>query len=266
MTDEDELKQHKQKGEYSQVAHEEVQDIVLPEFHKVPLDKVFQFAQPQVPVSIHPQIRKISLIKEQPTAFFPVRVGTISRRPSLLEESSFCYSPLSASSPKSFDFGVSYPKINFSILYDMQTSSLIVHLVSAENLPISDKKGSVETFVMLYLLPHREDIFRSKSMASTSLQNQNPIFDESFSFGNIPYNEVSDRTLVLRVLSQNNVLGNVILPLHKTELHGVQVSAVLNEDTDTEQASNTPTLITVSIMVIAIGTNQCSSYSILYYN
>ena len=205
-------------GEEGDDGDKEVQEIVLPEFHKVPLEKVFQFAQPQVPLSIHPQIRKKSVITQQPTAFLP---GT---KLSKSEESSFSYSTFSASLKN-------YPKINFSIIYDIQTSSLIVHLESAENLIIG-KKDAFEAFVILFLLPHREDIFRSKSMVYCQT-----IIDETFSFPNILYNEVSERTLVLRVQSQNHVIGNVILPLHKTELHGVRVSAVLSEDTDTEEAS-----------------------------
>ncbi len=234
----------KKKGSYSQVPNSDdydrfSQDIILPEFKKVPLDKVFQFTQPQIPLSIHPQIRKVSLIGEQPTSFIPITVGPQSRRPSLFEESSFCYSPLSSSaSPKRFTFQVQLPRINFSILYDIQAYSLTIHLLSAENLPAKDRKGTCDPFVNLFLLPHREDIFRSK----TCYKQLNPIFNETFVFQNIPYNEVNDRTLVLRVLdenriSQNNAIGNVIIPLRKTELHGVQVSAVINEDDETQQVS-----------------------------
>ncbi len=237
-TDEDEQKKSKKKGFYNQVpdSDDEMEDIVIPDFHKVPLEKVFQFAQPQVPLSIHPQIKNESTIKEQPTAFYPVRVGTMFRRPSQFEDSSFCYSPISkASSAQKFDFGASFPRINFSILHDIQTSSLIVHLMSAENLTGRGKKGIADPNVVLFLLPHREDIFRSK----TCYGDVNPIFNETFVFSDILYNEVADRTLVLRIISQNDMIGNVVLPLHKTEFHGVQVSAVINEDTDTEQVLHT---------------------------
>ena len=230
----DKERKSKKKGFYNQVpdSDDEMENIVLPEFHKVPLEKVFQLAQPQVPLSIHPQIRKESTIKEQPTAFYPVRVGTMFRRPSHFEDSTFCYTPISkTSSPQSFDFGASFPRINFSILHDIQTSSLIVHLISAENLTGRGKKGIADPYVVLFLLPHREDIFRSKICYG----DVNPIFNETFVFSDILYNEIADRTLVLRIIIQNDVIGNVVLPLHKTELHGVQVSAVINEDTDTEQ-------------------------------
>ena len=232
----------KKNGQYHQVPgsdEQEHQDIILPEFRKVPLDKMFQFAQPQIPLSIHPQIRKLSAIGEQPTSFIPISVGSQTRRSSLFEESSFCYSPLSAStSPKRFTFQVQLPRINFSILYDIQTYSLTVHLMSADNLPRKTRNKASDPFVNLFLLPHREDIFRSK----TCYKNSNPVFNETFVFHNIPYNEVNDRTLVLRVLEenrigQNNAIGNVIIPLRKTELHGVQVSAVINEDDEAQQVS-----------------------------
>ena len=45
--------------------------------------------------------------------------------------------------------------------------------------------------------------------------------------------------------SHDNLIGNVILPLHKMELHGVQVTAVLNQKDETEQASSTPLLLPI---------------------
>ena len=159
--------------------------IVPPKFQKVPLQRVFQLSQPLIPLSTHPQLRKESLIKEQPTVSYSLS----SKRPSLMEDSTFCYS-------HQYALPQSYPRLNLRLFYDFQTSSLIVLLVSAKNLPtICHKKGTFKPFVLLFLLPYREDIFRTKSIVDPEI-----IFEEQFSFDNIPYDEIRERTLVLRVL------------------------------------------------------------------
>ena len=204
------------------------QDVVLPQFEKVPLDKVFELREPSTPLTVHPQTRKMSLVTEQPTAFYPAIQSPPVHRSPMYEESAFCSYPLSASEP--FD-NAHLPKLDFILYYDLQSYALTVKLLSAQNLPAKGRGGTSDPFVTLCLLPHREDIFRSKTIH----KDLNPKFNETFVFGNISYEELRERVLVLQVLdentfSQNELIGNVILPLRKTELHGVRVSAVLNEN------------------------------------
>ena len=209
---------------------------VLPQYEKVPLDKIFELRQRYVPLAIHPHFRRQSLITEQPTMFYPAVAESPVTRSSFFEDSVFQSFPLSASIP--VDLSSNLPTIEFIIFYDIQSYSFTVKLIRARNLPAMNRNGTSDPFVSLFLLPHREEIFRSKTYYKTL----NPSFNETFVFGNIPYNEIFTRSLILRVLDENAVchnelIGNVILPLWKTELHGVRVSAVLNEDSDVGQVS-----------------------------
>ena len=207
------------------------QTVVLPLFRKVPLEKLFHLEQPQAPVQVHPQLRKESIISEQVTDFFTIgpKLQPILERKASFEDSPFCSTPLFSSAP--FDFGANLPRIDFIIFYDFLSLSFTVNLLEAHNLPPKDKGGTSDPFVTLFLLPHRENIFRTRTIS----KNLNPIFDETFNFNNLSYEEVQSRTLILRVLdedtfSRDDLIGTVVLPLHKAQLHGSRVSAVLNEN------------------------------------
>ena len=216
----------------------EMQEVIIPKYEKVPLEKIFpSLRQPCVPMSIHPsQSRKQSLITEQPTSFYPAIAESPAIRRCSFEDSMFYSFPLSASIP--LGLGPDLPTIDFIIYYDIQSYSFTVKLLRARHLPSMNRDGTSDPFITLFLIPHREEIFRSK----TSYKTTSPVFNETFVFSNIPYNEIFTRTLVLRVfdenaLRHNELIGNVVLPLRKTELHGVRVSAVLNEDSDVVQVS-----------------------------
>ena len=232
-----EMKEIKEKGRYHRLPYEEDenQEIILPQFEKVPLEKVFQFRQPQTPLTIHPQIKELSSDVKQPMKLYSSEAHLPLETSSTPDSSRFYSFSLSASIPD--DFPSNLPCIDLIVHYDFQLYALTVNLLSARNLPINNlREGILHPYVTLFILPHREDIFRSKTGAG----NINPVFNERFVFGSFSYEEVRKRTLVLRVLDEssstdNTLIGNVILPLHKTELHGIRISAILNEDNDIDQ-------------------------------
>lgn len=192
--------------------------------------------------SVHPDARKLSLITEQQTLFYsatllspkaPVPTPSNRRASSLF---SFSSSPSLSNSKLEKDQSC----IDFIIFYDIQSCSFTVKLLSARNLPPKNSDGLVNSYVILYLLPHKEEVLRSKICE----KELNPTYYEIFVFNHIPYNEICTRTLVLRVFNSKNtrhnaeLLGNVVLPLRKAELHGVRVSAVLNQLQDIGDVSD----------------------------
>ena len=240
MKDEEHLKKReevdfeemvKQKGNDNKI------DVKIPQFRKVPLEKIFTS---QRPMQIHPQMRRISQgsVSEYASQFSPnlhhlVHPDPELREASLVTEHQTAYIPISTTSITEL---TDKPTLDFMLYYDFQKCSLTVTLIQATNLPAKDKSGTSDPYVTLFLLPHREDIYRSK----THYKTLNPIFNESFTFEGMQYSEVMERTLVLHVfdedkISKNDNIGTIVMPLHKTELHGVRVAAVLNEESSITQ-------------------------------
>lgn len=181
-------------------------DVVLPQFEKVPLDKVFEFKQPRVPMPVHPQIFGYTAITEQPTAS-------------------------GSSDTSSITTPSDNPQLHFSLYYDIQRRTLTVHLMEATNLPGKDRRGASDPFVILFLLPNKEEIFESKVQKKT----HNPVFNEVFEFSGLLPNEIRRQTLVLRMLdkdssSSSNDIGTVVLHLEEADLYGVRVSVDLSEE------------------------------------
>ena len=209
----DNLFDKKNKQDYEKVDEVDI-DIVLPQYEKIPLDKVFEFKQPRVPMPVHPQISGYSAITEQPKA---TGGG---------EEKGDTCSTSSSSSKLSDE-----PQLHFSLYYDIQRRTLTIHLIEATNLVNKDRRSSFDPFVILFLLPNKEEIFESKIQKKTL----NPVFNEVFEFTGLLPNEIRRQTLVLRLIdkdsnSSSNDIGTVVLHLEEADLYGVRVSANLNEE------------------------------------
>ena len=70
------------------------------------------------------------------------------------------------------------PILQFSLHYDIQLSTLMVHLHHASNLPAKDHQGTSDPFVVLHLTPNKEETFQSAIIYKTL----NPVFDQLFQF------------------------------------------------------------------------------------
>ena len=240
----------KQKGSYMKVNGSEI-DVVIPLFRKVPLDKIFTSRPSQVLLQIHPQISETleeDSISDYPSEFSPIQLQVVHpqlRKQPLITEQHTFFKPVSVFS---FTEPSDKPMLEFMVYYDFQKFTLTVTLIKATNLPAKDKSGTSDPYVTLFLLPHREDIHRSK----THYKTLNPIFNESFTFEGIQYSEVMERTLVLRVFDENKItkIGTIIMPLYKTELHGALVTSVLNEESSITQVM----IISICLYVIYVYT------------
>ena len=205
-------------------------DIIIPQFEQLPLKRECTFNQPHVPVSIHPQIRRKALgfVSDHPCDYSPSLVNPNLKKPSLIMEQPVSFMPFS---DPSLIESADKPLLEFMLYYDFKKCELTVTLIQATNLPAKHESGTSNPFVTLFLLPHKEDIHRSK----THYKTLNPIFNESFTFEGMQYNEVMERTLIIRVFdedtfSRRDNIGTIVMPLRKTELHGARVAAVLNEE------------------------------------
>ena len=192
-------------------------DIVLPQYEKVPLQKMFQFKQPECPLPVHPQLFELS------GSGFSSDV--VSKQPQ-----SMCMTTSSSDDAFS-DPGDQEPRIQFSLYYDIQRRTLTVHLISGTNLPAKDRRGTSDPYVILFLIPNKEQILESK----VHNKNLNPCFNEVFEFTGLLSDEVRRQTLILRVLDKDKIsasddMGIVVLPLEDADLYGVKMNSKLSEE------------------------------------
>ncbi|XP_017562200.1 synaptotagmin-7 isoform X3 [Pygocentrus nattereri] len=110
-------------------------------------------------------------------------------------------------------------RIQFSVGYSFQDSTLTVKIIKGQDLPAKDFSGTSDPFVKIYLLPDKKHKLETK----VKRKNLNPHWNETFLFEGFPYEKVRERTLYLQVLdydrfSRNDPIGEVSIPLNKVEL------------------------------------------------
>jgi hypothetical protein len=138
-----------------------------------------------------------------------------------------------------------FGKITFTVFYNQQISSLIVTILSIDNLPYRDINSKIlpDPFIKIILLPDRRRKFQTK----VSKRTQSPQFNETFQF-QINYEELRRRLLLLSVYdfgrsTKRSLIGTVkvddvsSMPDITTKdvtctrsiVPGTEVSSVLNE-------------------------------------
>ncbi|KAI1895885.1 hypothetical protein AGOR_G00111360 [Albula goreensis] len=114
-------------------------------------------------------------------------------------------------------------RIQFSVGYNFQESTLTVKIMKGQDLPAKDFSGTSDPFVKIYLLPDKKHKLETK----VKRKNLNPHWNETFLFEGFPYEKVVQRTLYLQVLdydrfSRNDPIGEVSIPLNKVDLAHMQ--------------------------------------------
>ncbi|XP_063084299.1 synaptotagmin-7 isoform X3 [Cavia porcellus] len=114
-------------------------------------------------------------------------------------------------------------RIQFSVGYNFQESTLTVKILKAQELPAKDFSGTSDPFVKIYLLPDKKHKLETK----VKRKNLNPHWNETFLFEGFPYEKVVQRVLYLQVLdydrfSRNDPIGEVSIPLNKVDLTQMQ--------------------------------------------
>ena len=92
------------------------------------------------------------------------------------------------------------PYVYFSLYFDIQRRALTVNLVKVENLPPKPpNQGSCDPFVMMFLLPNKQEVLQSVIKQRTL----NPEFQQVFEFGGILANDLKNQVLVFRVFDHD---------------------------------------------------------------
>ena len=208
---------------------------------EIPISKIFHFPQQRTEFALHPQVTD-EAITVQPTgtqdgtasfkfekALPIVRVTQYADPPTATghDSSSTLSSSLSTISTESIQ-SIS-PTLIFSTYYDIQRSLLRVHLHRAENLKSGLKESIRKTFIVMYLVPNKEEVFQSKVVRSTL----SPYFYQYFEFTKMMSDEVRRQKLVFRLYdctksSKGGFIGSVVVPLGEADLFGVITSKTID--------------------------------------
>lgn len=110
-------------------------------------------------------------------------------------------------------------RLEFSVSYSFETTTLTVKIIKATDLPAMDMSGFSDPFVKCCLLPDRKKKLETKIRR----KNLNPTWNETFYFEGLPFDKVQQRVLYMQVLdwdrfSRNDPIGEVCLPLHQLDL------------------------------------------------
>lgn len=125
-----------------------------------------------------------------------------------------------------------YGTLEFSVGYDRNSSALSVTIICARHLASVGRTNlsppsTTDPYVKLQLLPDR----RLKAKTRIAKRTLEPIFDETFTFYGLTYESLSSVTIHMAVLgfdrfSRDDVIGDVIFPLHKLNLDGKTLTFV----------------------------------------
>lgn len=238
----------------------------VPDFHNVPLQKIFDFPQPESEDFVtHPQVPRNSLpaIKEQPygsdLCAEPMYVTKKGRSSLTLSQLPDDQSQDGTDSRSEYDvleppftppdevpsrraitatpdlpLDIDDPAIQFSLYYDIQRRSLSVHLYQALNLPVKrDIRSSHDPFIVIFLLPTREVIHQTVTIPNC----RDPKFKQIFEFSGILAEEVYQQVLVFQVFysdkfTRDHLIGSVLMPLKEADLYGVIMTKMIGEGQD----------------------------------
>ena len=234
-------------------------------YHKIPLEKIFEFPQESQEFRLHPQIGRRSLsshvlVTQQPMSsemdVQPMYVtgrgrsiGTISELPHLpdtsMSESPPFTPPFGTAERKGFEYpgspsaGKGETSVKLTLYYDIQRRTLTVHILCACNLPPRDMWGTLESYVTLFLLPSRDTVHQTRIVSETS----NPLFNQNFEFRGILSEEVYEQVLVIQLyfhdkLTRDHLIGTVGVPLKEADLFGVEMTKRIGDGTELLQVNS----------------------------
>ncbi|KAK3602773.1 hypothetical protein CHS0354_027771 [Potamilus streckersoni] len=116
--------------------------------------------------------------------------------------------------------------LEFSVEYETQKSALLVTIIRVRDLPPRDpSQGGSDPYVKLQLLPEKKHKCKTRVLRKTL----NPIYDETFTFYGINYNQLPGITLHFVVLmfdrfSRDEIMGEVLYPLGGEEIGNKELS------------------------------------------
>uniref|UniRef100_UPI00398EDAA9 synaptotagmin-11-like n=1 Tax=Pristiophorus japonicus TaxID=55135 RepID=UPI00398EDAA9 len=105
--------------------------------------------------------------------------------------------------------------VNFAVDYNFPKKALVVTIQEAHGLPVMDETTQTsDPYIKVTILPEKKHRVKTRVLRKTL----HPLFNETFTFYGIPYNQLHELTLHFLVLSfdrfsRDDVIGEVMVPL-----------------------------------------------------
>ena len=110
--------------------------------------------------------------------------------------------------------------LNFAVEFDPDKAALLVTIISLSDLPPRDPSlGGCDPYIKLQLLPEKKHKCKTRVLRKTL----NPVYDETFTFYGISFNQLQGITLHFVLLSfdrfsRDAIIGEVLYPLDPEEI------------------------------------------------
>ena len=117
-------------------------------------------------------------------------------------------------------------EIEFSVEFKKDKNVFMVTIHKANCLPIKDPQtGTTDPYIKLCLLPEKKHKVKTRVLRKTL----NPIYEETFTFYGLAYNQLQGVTLHFVIMSfdrfsRDDVIGEVVVPLANVDLSNKAVS------------------------------------------
>ncbi|XP_041035706.1 synaptotagmin-11-like isoform X2 [Carcharodon carcharias] len=118
-------------------------------------------------------------------------------------------------SPSSPELDVKLGSLTFSVGYNFPKKALVVMIQEAHGLPVMDESTQTsDPYIKMTILPEKKHRIKTRVLRKTL----DPLFDETFTFYGIPYNQLQELVLHFLILSfdrysRDDVIGEVMVPL-----------------------------------------------------
>ncbi|KAI8504510.1 PREDICTED: synaptotagmin-1-like [Branchiostoma belcheri] len=127
---------------------------------------------------------------------------------------------------------VNLGKLQFSLDYDFEAGQLKVGVIQAADLPAMDMAGTSDPYVKVMLLPDKKKKYETKVHRKTL----NPVYNETFVFKDVKFNEIGSKTLRLAVYDFDRFGGHDIIGEIRIPMNSVDLGRVIEEWRDLEAA------------------------------
>ena len=113
---------------------------------------------------------------------------------------------------------VSLGTLHFAVGYDGEKSVLTVSILKLCDLPARSNQDTTDPYVKLQLLPDRKQKVKTRVLRKTL----NPVYDETFTFYDVDFAQLTSLTLHFVVLSfdrfsRDDVIGEITFPIYSIE-------------------------------------------------
>lgn len=125
------------------------------------------------------------------------------------------------------------PVVNLSLLYNKDTTSLVLKIERVLRLPFREDGSEVDAYVRLFIIPKLAELPQRRTCKTRTVRKDaDPVFDEEISYNAMSAEEMINSTLHVQVLDyrsygKHHIIGQADLPLAQVQFKNGEAPVVL---------------------------------------